>query len=120
MAERDNKGRFVKGHKPLGKPFAAGGSAVELACKGQKASTEAKRARKTWREELDDILVKEVTSKGGTTATKNRVILEQQVNKALLGDTKAAKFVGEIIGDYKHNVDVQMSVPIQLMDDGLD
>jgi hypothetical protein len=109
MADRNEKGQFVKGHKPIGKPFEIGGKAVESGHKGGIASGVSKRQRKIWREEMDDILLQEVTSAKGNTATKNRVILEQQVNKAMKGDTKAAIFVGTITGDYRTNMEVNMS-----------
>ena len=72
----------------------------ELSKKGNKASTESKRARKTMKEMLDYLLKKEKTSKEtGETKQTQEWILIAQINKALKGDNRAFQNIRDTIGE---------------------
>jgi len=81
---------------PKGKPFVRGDSrAREM----QKKGAEAKKARRTLREELLRLLAEEVTSKTGEKMQANVAISASLVNQAMKGNTKAYELIRDTIGE---------------------
>lgn len=104
MAERDKKGRFAEGHKPMGAATQRGGQAVENGRKGGIASGEAKRERKHWKELLQAICGEKVQikmpDKSDKTVTMEEAVLYGQIREAMKGNTQAAKFIATVLGEY--------------------
>lgn len=72
----------------------------ELSKKGNKASTESKRARKSMKEMLDYLLKKEKTNKDtGEVKETQEWILIAQINKALKGDNRAFQNIRDTVGE---------------------
>ena len=104
MNERDEKGRFTKGNTFGKKSRFSGGTAAEAGRKGGKATGEAKRERKHWKEIIEmicdnemDIPMPDKTKKHGKV---DEAIIWGQVRQAILGDTRAAKFLATMLGEY--------------------
>lgn len=70
----------------------------EIARKGQIASTEAKRRKKTFREVMEALLEKEVLDKNGNKIDLLTAISAKQIEKAGKGDTKAFEVIRDTIG----------------------
>lgn len=84
------------------KPFNSNQSREEAKKNGRKGgikSGEAKRRRKTMREMLDYLLSKEITNKNGEKATTLEAVMVATIKKALTGDTRAAEFIRDTIGE---------------------
>lgn len=71
---------------------------ARIARMGQKASTEAKRRKKTFREAMEAILSQEVLDKNGNTIDLLTALSAKQIEKAGKGDTKAFEVVRDTIG----------------------
>ena len=72
----------------------------ELSKKGNKASTESKRARKSMKEMLDILLQNERTDdKTGNKKQTQEWILIAQINKALKGDSRAFQNIRDTVGE---------------------
>lgn len=101
--ERDSRGRFVKGHKPLGAAIQSREKAVANGAKGGIASGEAKRERKHWNEILEEILSNPISVSMPDGSKKNvkmdEALLMSMVKAAIGGDIKASMFIGRILGE---------------------
>lgn len=71
--------------------------------KDNQPSPEAKsrghQKRKTMREMLDYLLSKELTNKQGEKATTLEAVMVATIKKALTGDTRAAEFIRDTLGE---------------------
>lgn len=70
--------------------------------KGGKASGEARRRTRSIREAIKILL--ETEQKEGRTGAENVAV--GQYNRAIKGDTAAAKFLSEMVGEYKQLMDL--------------
>ena len=118
--QRNNKGQFVKGHKPLGKPFAAGGQQVEIARRGNAASLAAKREKKSLKERLDYIDTQTIRDKNGVEYEKADAACMKLMDNAIKGDVKAMRLYAELKGELKPQENAGVIIPIQIINDGLD
>ena len=88
----------------------------EIARQGGIASGEARRRRKTmreWAETFGAIPVKVKAPDGSTTDTDTLGnIVAAQMAKATKGDTKAAKFIAELLGEMEKTVNVKTPAPL--------
>ena len=91
--------KFEEGND-LGQKFRAGEEQSEIAKKGGKASGESRRKAKSIKEAIKILL--EMEQKEGRTGAENVAV--GQYNKAIKGDTAAAKFLAEMLGEYKQKV----------------
>lgn len=73
--------------------------AREIGKLGGKKSGEAKRAKKTMKEMLKYLLEQEISNKKGEKATTLEAIMLAQIKEAMKGNTKAAQFVRDTIGE---------------------
>lgn len=73
--------------------------AREIGKLGGIKSGEAKRAKKTMREMLKFLLEQEIKNKKGETATTLEAIMLAQIKEAMKGNTKAALFIRDTIGE---------------------
>lgn len=78
----------------------------DIAKKGGKASGEARRKVKSLKEALSILLEMDHTSKSGETKTGYEIVAIGLYNKAVKGDTKAAKLLAELVEQYKHLADI--------------
>lgn len=84
------------------KPFTSEQSREQAKINGQKGgikSGEARRNRKTMREMLNYLLQQEIKNKKGETATTLEAIMLAQIKEAMKGNTKAALFIRDTIGE---------------------
>ena len=93
--------RFEEGNE-IGNRFRTNEEATEAGRKGGKASGEAKRRKKLITEALLQLL--EMQHKDGRTGAENVAV--GQYNKAVKGDTAAAKYISEMTGEYKQHTDI--------------
>lgn len=93
--------RFEEGNT-IGNRFKANEEQTEIARKGGKASVESRRKAKSIKEAIKILL--EMEQKEGRTGAENVAV--GQYNKAIKGDTAAAKFLAEMLGEYKHQTDI--------------
>ena len=98
MAERDSKGRFIKGNKE-GRKFTSGGQQAEVAAKAGRASAEAKRERKTFTQYLEQFMDREVTNQSGDTLPVKAVSALEVANRAMKGDYKALSLYLQLTGE---------------------
>ena len=84
----------------------------ELSIKGQKASTEAKRARKTLRQELEILM--SMVDDNGKTWQEN--ISTSLIKQALKGNTKAYEIIRDTMGQ-KPIEQIQQIEPPKIVDD---
>lgn len=73
--------------------------AREISRKGGIKSGEARRAKKTMREMLKYLLEQDITNKAGEKKTTLEAVMVAQLKQALKGDTKAATFIRDTIGE---------------------
>ena len=66
---------------------------------GGKKSGEVRRQKKTMKEMLDYLLQQDITNKQGETKNTLEVMMTAQINEAIKGNTKAAQFVRDTIGE---------------------
>ena len=116
MADKDERGRFVKGNKYR---ITSTDRARRSGSKGGKQSQAAAKERKSLRERLDLLDEQEIKNSKGEKATRADVIALQLCNKAIAGDLKAIRLKAEIQGELKREYDVNMGVPVQIIDSGL-
>ena len=84
------------------KPFTSDQSREQAKINGQKGgikSGEVRRNRKTMREMLNYLLEQEIKNKKGETATTLEAIMLAQIKEAMKGNTKAALFIRDTIGE---------------------
>ena len=93
--------KFEEGNT-IGNRFKANEEQTEIARKGGKASGESRRKAKSIKEDIKILL--EMEQKEGRTGAENVAV--GQYNKAIKGDTAAAKFLAEMLGEYKHQTDI--------------
>lgn len=70
-----------------------------IAVMGGEAAKEAAKRRKTLKEWAQAIGSEEIRNKAGEQMSRDGVLILQQYNKALKGDTKAARFVAQVLGE---------------------
>lgn len=90
-------------------PFTSDQSREEAKKNGQKggiASGEKRRKVKSLKEALSILLEMDHTSKSGETKTGYEIVAIGLYNKAVKGDTKAAKLLAELVEQYKHLADI--------------
>ena len=80
-------------------PFKAGDEARENGRKGGVKSGEARRARKTLREELEILLMQDITDKNGRQMKTQSAISASMIKQALSGSTKAFEIIRDTIGE---------------------
>lgn len=86
----------------LTKPFTSDQSREEAAKNGRKGgikSGEAKRARKTLREELLALLTENITSKDGRTMQTQAALSTALIKSALGGSVRAYEVIRDTIGE---------------------
>lgn len=66
---------------------------------GGKKSGEVRRQKKTMKEMLNYLLQQDITNKRGETKNTLEVMMTAQINEAIKGNTKAAQFVRDTIGE---------------------
>jgi len=97
------------------------GEAKELGRKGGIASGEARRRRKSmreWAETFGAMPVKVKGPDGSTTDTDTLGnIVAAQMAKATKGDTKAAKFIAELLGEMEKTVNVKTPAPLVISEE---
>lgn len=84
---------------PEGKIIKAGEEARELGRQGGLKSGEVRRARKTLREELEALLVQDITDKNGRQMKTQTAISASMIKQALSGSTKAYEIIRDTIGE---------------------
>lgn len=101
MAENERPKSPVNGQPmPEGHaPFKAGDEARENGRKGGVKSGEARRARKTLREELEILLMQDITDKNGRQMKTQAAISASMIKQALSGSTKAFEIIRDTIGE---------------------
>lgn len=92
---------------PVGQPFVAGDSRPAEA---QKKAVAARKARKTLREELINLLSAEITDKKGRTVQAQTAMSNAILREALGGNTKAFEIIRDTIGE-KPAENIQVSIP---------
>lgn len=96
------------------------GEAKELGRKGGIASGEARRRRKSMREWAETFGAMPVKVKGPdgslTDSDTLGAIMAAQMAKASKGDTKAAKFVAELLGEMEKTINVKTPAPLVISD----
>lgn len=84
----------------------AGERQTEIARKGQAASTQAKKEKKSLKNALQALLEMDHRSKSGEVKSGYEVIAIGLYNKAMKGDTKAVKLMAELVEEYRQKVDL--------------
>ena len=86
---------------PEGRPFEPGEQARELGRKGGLKSAAVKKARKTLREELLELLQVKTKDNEGKEHTQQELILMRMIKEATLGRNavKAAEYIRDTIGE---------------------
>lgn len=99
--------QFEQGNKAgLETRFVAGEQQAEIARKGQAASTQAKKQKKSLKNALLALLEMQHRSKGGEVKTGYEVMAVALFNKAMKGDTKALKLMAELVDEYKQKMEI--------------
>lgn len=92
----------------------------EIARQGGLASGEARRRRKSMREWAETFGAMPVKVKGPdgslTDSDTLGAIMAAQMAKASKGDTKAAKFVAELLGEMEKTINVKTPAPLVISD----
>ena len=81
------------------KPVRSKEEARERGAKGGKKSGEKRRELKTMREMLNYLLSKDITNKQGEKATTLEAVMVAQIKEAIKGNTRAAQFIRDTIGE---------------------
>lgn len=85
---------------PVGKPFEKGEEQRERAKKAGKRSAEVRRARKTLREELLELLKVEIKDKDGNkSGNTQKAISSALIKQAMMGNTRAFEIIRDTIGE---------------------
>lgn len=93
--------------------FKSGEEAAKAGAKGGIASGEAKRARKTLREELLLLLADDVTDKKGNKIQAQAAMSAAILKQALTGNTKAFEIIRDTIGEKPVDKVEQINVDIE-------
>jgi hypothetical protein len=93
--------------------FKSGEEAAKAGAKGGIASGEAKRARKTLREELLMLLSDDVTDKNGNKIQAQAAMSAAILKQALTGNTKAFEIIRDTIGEKPVDKVEQINVDIE-------
>ena len=88
-----------KNLKPIKKGELSKEEAKKRGSKGGKRSGEVRRQKKTMKEMLDYLLQQDITNKQGETKNTLEVMMTAQIKEAIKGNTKAAQFVRDTIGE---------------------
>ena len=97
MASGKSKEELAKISKAT--QFKTGSEQVEIARLGGFASGEAKRARKTIREELEFLLAKQLKNKKGEDISTREAISTAMIGQAIKGNVKAFIAIRDTIGE---------------------
>jgi len=81
------------------KPVRTKSEARKRGANGGKKSGEVRRQKKTMKEMLDYLLQQNITNKQGETKNTLEVMMTAQIKEAIKGNTKAAQFVRDTIGE---------------------
>ena len=81
------------------KPVRTKSEARKRGANGGKKSGEVRRQKKTMKEMLDYLLQQDITNKQGETKNTLEVMMTAQIKEAIKGNTKAARFVRDTIGE---------------------
>ena len=84
---------------PEGKPFVRGEEQREKASKAGKRSAEVRRARKTLRNELLDLLSVNINTKDGTKKSTQEAMSTALIKQALTGNVRAYEVIRDTIGE---------------------
>ncbi len=84
---------------PRGKPFEQGNEQRERARIAGKKSGEARRKRKTLREDFLTLLASLVEQEDGTKKRIQEMMAEAIVARAVCGDVRAAEYIRDTIGE---------------------
>ena len=85
---------------PEGKPFKAGNEARKAGRKGGKRSGEVRRARKTLREEFEQLLSGDITDKkSGKTMNAQTAMSTAMLREALKGNVRAYLAIRDTLGE---------------------
>lgn len=104
------------------KPFTSDQSREQAKINGQKGgikSGEVRRNRKTMREMLNYLLEQEIKNKKGEKATTLEAIMLAQIKEAMKGNTKAALFIRDTIGELPTQNVVATNTNINIDDDNV-
>lgn len=74
--------------------------------KGGKNSGKNAARRRSMREWAQALGTTEIDNIDGDKVERNAVVILKQYEKALKGDTRAAKFIAEILGEYSNNINI--------------
>lgn len=80
-------------------PWKPGEEARENGRKGGIKSGEVRRARRTLREELNDLLMETITDKNGRQMQTQKAISASMIKQALTGSTRAFELIRDTIGE---------------------
>lgn len=84
---------------PQGHQWKSSEEAREAGKKGGVRSGEVRRARRTLREELAELLCEDITDKTGRTMKTQKAISTAMIKQALTGNTKAFEVIRDTIGE---------------------
>ena len=84
---------------PIGKRFERGEEQREKARKAGKRSGEVRKARKTLREELLQLLSIDIKGKDGKTKSTQEAMSSALIRQAMMGNTRAFEIVRDTIGE---------------------
>lgn len=91
----------------------------ELGRKGGKASGRARAYAKSLREALRAEAEKQKDTKDGKGINGFEAIANSMVREAVKGNVQAAQFIAKIMGEDVLKIEANNTIPIQLIDDGL-
>lgn len=84
---------------PIGRPFVPGEEQREKSSKAGKASAQARRQRKSLKEDLLLALSEEVTQKDGKKAPVQKALSVSLIKAALNGNVRAYEIIRDTIGE---------------------
>ena len=97
---------------PEGKPFQRGEEQRELARRAGKKSAEVRKARKTFREEMLELLQVTSPDSDGKPHTQQELILAAMIKEARSGNVKAYEAVQSTIGEkQQERLEVAVALP---------
>lgn len=89
--------------RPIKKGELSKEEAKARGAKGGKKSGEKRRELKTMREMLNYLLEKDISNNKGEKATTLEAVMVAQIKEALKGNTRAAQFIRDTIGEMPVN-----------------
>lgn len=121
MAEERKKSPFSGHPVPEGRPpWKAGEEAREIGRRGGLKSAEVRKARKTLREELLQLLSEDITDKRGNTMKAQTAVSTALMKSALSGNVKAFETIRDTIGEKPaDNLNVAVA-DMQALDEAFD